>query len=59
VTILADRAVRPEDIDLARALKQKEDAERHLQRSLTDPDVDVIKATIELERAVIDLNLVS
>jgi F-type H+-transporting ATPase subunit epsilon len=57
VIVLADRAARPEDIDLARALALKEHAESLLQKSLTDPDVDVVRATIELERATIDLHL--
>ena len=57
VIILADRAARPEDIDLARALALKEHAESLLQKSLTDPDVDIVRATIELERATIDLQL--
>src|SRR5215216_7201699 len=32
VVVLADKAERPEDIDLKRALEQKEHAERQLQR---------------------------
>lgn len=57
VIVLADRAARPEDIDLARALALKQHAESLLQKSLTDPDVDIVRATIELERATIDLQL--
>jgi F-type H+-transporting ATPase subunit epsilon len=57
VIVLADRAARPEDIDLARALALKEHAESLLQKSLTDPDVDIVRATIELERATVDLQL--
>lgn len=57
VIVLADRAARPEDIDLARALALKEHAESLLKKSLTDPDVDIARATIELERATIDLQL--
>jgi len=57
VIVLADRAARPEDIDLAKALALKEHAESLLQKSLTDPDVDIARATIELERATIDLQL--
>lgn len=57
VTILADRAARPEDIDLTRALAMKEQAESLLQKSLTDPDVDADHATTQLERAKIELQL--
>lgn len=55
VTVLANRATRPEDIDLASALKVKEGAEQSLQRALADPDADVTRATIELDRASVEL----
>ena len=57
VTVLANRATRPEDIDLASALKLKENAEQLLQRALSDPDADIVRASIELERTSIELNL--
>jgi len=57
VTVLANKASRPEDIDLAAALKMKERAEHELQRALSNPDADVFRATIELERASVDLLL--
>jgi F-type H+-transporting ATPase subunit epsilon len=57
VVVIADKAERPEDIDLRRALEYKEHAERQLQRALTDPDIDIVRATIELERASIELQL--
>ena len=57
VIILANRATRPEDIDIARALEMKTLAERHLQKALSDPDSDIVRATIELERASIELQL--
>ena len=57
VVVLADKAERPEDIDLKRALEKKELAEKQLQRAMSDPDIDVIRATIELERASIELQL--
>lgn len=57
VTVLANKASRPEDIDLAAALKMKEHAEHELQRALSNPDADVMRATIELERASVDLLL--
>lgn len=58
VIVLAEDASRPEDIDLAKALKLKENAEIKLTRALTDPDVDIVRATIELERALVDLHIV-
>jgi F-type H+-transporting ATPase subunit epsilon len=58
VTVLADQASRPEDIDLTRALAMKEQAELQLQKGLSDPDVDLIHASTQLERAKIQLQLV-
>ncbi|HSB08474.1 MAG TPA: ATP synthase F1 subunit epsilon [Blastocatellia bacterium] len=55
VTVLANKAARPEDIDLTRALRLKERAEQELQRALADPDSDILRAAIELERASIEL----
>lgn len=57
VTVLADRAVRPEDINIAEALELKNSAERQLQKALADPDLNITRATIELERASIELQL--
>lgn len=57
VTVLANKASRPEDIDLASALKMKERAEQRLQRALADPDADIVRAAIELERASVELLL--
>ena len=55
VTVLANKATRPEDIDLGSALRTKEAAEQLLQRALADPDADIVRASIELERASIEL----
>jgi F-type H+-transporting ATPase subunit epsilon len=57
VTVLANRATRPEDIDLASALKLKEHAEQALQRALSDPDADMVLAGIELEKVSVELQL--
>lgn len=57
VVILADRATRPEEINLSEALASKNEAERQLQKALVDPDQDMARATIELERASIELQL--
>ena len=57
VIVLANRATRPEDIDLAQAFEIKTMAERQLQKALSDPDMDIVRAMIELERASIELQL--
>jgi len=57
VTVLANRASRPEDIDLSRALKTKEQAEQQMQRALADPDSDMARASAELERASVELQI--
>jgi F-type H+-transporting ATPase subunit epsilon len=49
VTILAETAERPSEIDVARARKAKERAEQRL--SSGDPDVDVERALDSLQRA--------
>ena len=55
VTVLANKATRPEDIDLSRALLTKERAEQQMQRALADPDADIAGAAVELERASVEL----
>jgi F-type H+-transporting ATPase subunit epsilon len=55
VTVLANRASKPDEIDLTRALQLKQHAEQQLQRALSDPDADVNKALVELERASVEL----
>src|SRR5690349_14668095 len=57
VTVLANKAARPEDIDLSRALMTKERAEQQMQRAMADPDSDISRATIELERACIEVQI--
>ena len=57
VVVLADNAERPEDIDLNRALELKELAERQLQKALSDPDIDAERATADIERASIKIQL--
>jgi F-type H+-transporting ATPase subunit epsilon len=57
VTVLANKATRPEDIDLTRALRTKEQAEQQMQRALADPDADIGRASIELERASFELQI--
>jgi F-type H+-transporting ATPase subunit epsilon len=55
VTILAEAAERPEDIDLARAQAARERAERRLKSA--DPEVDLNRATVALERALIRIQI--
>lgn len=57
VTVLASKASRPEDIDLARALRTKEQAEQQMQKALADPEADVLRATVELERASVEVQI--
>ena len=57
VVILADHAARPEDIDVARALERKQKAEEQLSRASANPDIDIVRAAIEIERATIELQL--
>jgi F-type H+-transporting ATPase subunit epsilon len=49
VTILAETAERPEDIDTARARKAKDRAEQRLKSN--DPQVDFVRAEDALQRA--------
>lgn len=57
VIILADSAARPEDIDLNEALRLKDLAEQELQKALNDPESDVTRASVKLERASLALQL--
>ncbi|MEK6323299.1 MAG: F0F1 ATP synthase subunit epsilon [Acidobacteriota bacterium] len=57
VTVLANKATRPEDIDLTRALMTKERAEQQMQRAMADPDADISRAAVELERASVELQI--
>src|SRR5215216_223146 len=57
VIILANRANRPEDIDIAQAIELKNLAEDRLHKALTNPEMDIVRAAIELERASIELHL--
>lgn len=57
IVILADKAERPEDIDVAQALELKETAESLLQKAMSDPEIDIARATTDLERASIKIQL--
>lgn len=51
VKVLAEVAERPDEVDLDRALKAKERAEKLLVQATGDPTVDAEAAALELERA--------
>ncbi|HEY2931431.1 MAG TPA: F0F1 ATP synthase subunit epsilon [Acidobacteriota bacterium] len=57
VSVLAEIAERPEDIDVSRAEQSKERAENRLKSK--DPDVDFERARIALEKAVNRLQVAS
>lgn len=59
VVVLADRAARPEDIDLNKALALKQQAEQQLARAQKEGGIDVVQAAADLERATIESNLAS
>ena len=55
VTVLAESAETPEDIDVARAQAARERAEKRLRSP--DPDTDIQRAIVALERALIRLQV--
>ncbi|MGA9902955.1 MAG: ATP synthase delta/epsilon chain alpha-helix domain-containing protein, partial [Terriglobales bacterium] len=55
VTILAEAAERPDEIDVSRAQKSKERAEERLKSN--DPEVDYTRAEDALQRAETRLNV--
>ena len=55
VTVLAETAERPQEIDLARAEAAKERAEKRLRGG--DPETDVRRAAVALQRALIRLQV--
>jgi F-type H+-transporting ATPase subunit epsilon len=57
VTVLAESAERPEEIDVARAQAARDRAEKRLRGS--DPELDINRATIALARALIRLQVAS
>jgi F-type H+-transporting ATPase subunit epsilon len=57
VTVLAETAERPEEIDLARAEAAKKRAEERLAAAATDRSVDWDRASIALQRALIRIQV--
>jgi len=57
VTILAETAERPEEIDVARAEEAKKRAEQRLASAVNDPNVDWTRAAIALQRSLIRIQV--
>jgi F-type H+-transporting ATPase subunit epsilon len=57
VTVLAETAERPEEIDVARAEEAKRRAEQRLAAASSDPDVDWSRAAIALQRSLIRIQV--
>src|SRR5882724_4769757 len=57
VTVLAETAERPEEIDLTRAQEAKKRAEQRLAAAAGDPNVDWGRAAIALQRSLIRIQV--
>ena len=57
VTVLAETAERPEEIDVARAEEAKKRAEQRLASAASDPNVDWSRAAIALQRSLIRIQV--
>ncbi len=57
VTVLAETAERPEEIDVARAEEAKKRAEQRLAAAASDPTVDWDRAAIALQRSLIRIQV--
>jgi F-type H+-transporting ATPase subunit epsilon len=57
VTVLAEVAERPEEIDMARAEEAKKRAEQRLATASSDPNVDWGRAAIALQRSLIRIQV--
>jgi F-type H+-transporting ATPase subunit epsilon len=57
VTVLAETAERPEEIDVTRAEEAKKRAEQRLAAAASDPNVDWGRAAIALERSLIRIQV--
>lgn len=57
VTVLAETAERPEDIDLARAEEAKKRAEGRLVAANRDPNIDWDRAAVALQRSLIRIQV--
>lgn len=57
VTVLAEMAEKPEEIDVARAEEARKRAEQRLAAAAHDPDVDWSRAAIALQRSLIRIQV--
>jgi F-type H+-transporting ATPase subunit epsilon len=57
VTMLAQTAEKPEEIDVARAEEARKRAEQRLASASSDPDVDWSRAAVALQRALIRIQV--
>ena len=57
VSVLAETAERPEEIDVARAEEAKKRAEERLAAAAQDPNVDWDRASVALQRALVRLRV--
>jgi F-type H+-transporting ATPase subunit epsilon len=57
VTVLAETAERPEEIDVARAEEAKKRAEERLGSAASNPDVDWARAAVALQRSLIRIQV--
>ncbi|MBI3654212.1 MAG: ATP synthase F1 subunit epsilon [Acidobacteria bacterium] len=57
VTVLADRANRPEDLDLTSALAKKAEAEKLYQKAMSDSELDIKEVMAGLDRANLEAQL--
>jgi F-type H+-transporting ATPase subunit epsilon len=57
VTVLAETAERPEEIDVARAEEAKKRAEQRLASAGSDPNVDWSRAAVALQRSLIRIQV--
>jgi F-type H+-transporting ATPase subunit epsilon len=57
VTVLAETAERPEEIDVARAEEAKKRADQRLASAASDPNVDWGRAAIALQRSLIRIQV--
>ena len=57
VTVLAETAERPEEIDVARAEEAKKRAEQRLAEAASNPEVDWARAAVALQRSLIRIQV--
>jgi F-type H+-transporting ATPase subunit epsilon len=57
VTVLAETAEKPEEIDVARAEEAKKRAEQRLASAASNPEVDWARAAVALQRSLIRIQV--